>query len=253
MRVAVVGGTGRVGRPLVEALRRGGHDVVVAARSTGADVVTGRGLDGALRGCAAVVDVSGPSWLSTRRARDLEGFFAAAADRVGDAAARGGAEHVVVLSAVGVDRLSGPPLLAGKRAQEERARRGRVRTTVVRATPPHEAGADVAALTREGDGAVVPPLLVQPLAVADLAVELARVVVGRPRGLLEVAGPRTEDLVDMARRTLSARREPLELRASWRGTPFGVEAAGEVLLPGPGAVLTPTTFDSWLLDAWVPA
>ncbi|WP_299038257.1 SDR family oxidoreductase [uncultured Pseudokineococcus sp.] len=253
MRVAVVGGTGRVGRPLVEVLRRGGHDAVVVARSTGADVVTGRGLDGALAGCGAVVDVSGPSWLSARSPRDLERFFAAGTDRVGAAARRGGVEHHVVLSAVGVDRLTGPPLLAGKRAQEERARRGPVRTTVVRATPAHEAGADLAALTRTGDSALVPPVLLQPLAVQDLAVELARVAVGPPRGLLEVAGPRPEDLVDMARRTLAARREPLDLRASWRGTPFGPEAAGEVLLPGPRALLLPTTFDSWLLDVWVPA
>jgi hypothetical protein len=28
--------------------------------------------------------------------------------------------------------------------------------------------------------------------------------------------------------------------------PFGVEMAGEVLLPGPGAQIAPTTFDTWL-------
>ncbi|MGH3901311.1 MAG: hypothetical protein ACRDTA_24285 [Pseudonocardiaceae bacterium] len=31
---------------------------------------------------------------------------------------------------------------------------------------------------------------------------------------------------------------------SWH--PFGVEMAGEVLLPGPGAQLAPITFDTWL-------
>lgn len=252
MRVAVVGGTGRVGRPLVEVLRRAGHDPVVVARATGADVVTGRGLDGALAGCRCVVDVSGPSWLSARAPRDLERFFATGTDRVAASARRAGVEHHVVLSVVGLDRIAGPPLFAGKRAQEERARRGAVRTTVVRATPPHEVGADTAALTREGGSARVPPLLLQPLAATDLAGLLARVAVGAPRGLVEVAGPRTEDLVDMARRTLAARREPLDLHASWRGTPFGADAAGEALLPGPRAHLLETTFDSWLLDTWVP-
>jgi hypothetical protein len=54
------------------------------------------------------------------------------------------------------------------------------------------------------------------------------------------------DLVDMARRTLAARGDPTRLRASWRDGPFGVEMAGEVLLPGPDARLGSTTFDSWL-------
>ena len=50
----------------------------------------------------------------------------------------------------------------------------------------------------------------------------------------------------MARRTLAARGESLRLIPSWRSGLFGVEAAGEVLLPGPEARLAPTTFDTWL-------
>jgi hypothetical protein len=49
----------------------------------------------------------------------------------------------------------------------------------------------------------------------------------------------------MARRTLAAQRTSLQLIPSWRG-PFGVEMAGEVLLPGPDARIAPTTFDDWL-------
>ena len=49
----------------------------------------------------------------------------------------------------------------------------------------------------------------------------------------------------MARRTLAARGERLRLVPTWRG-PFGVEMAGEVLLPGPAAVVAPTTFEQWL-------
>jgi len=50
----------------------------------------------------------------------------------------------------------------------------------------------------------------------------------------------------MARRTLSARGESIRLIPSWRSGLFGVEAAGEVMLPGPDARLAPTTFDAWL-------
>jgi hypothetical protein len=49
----------------------------------------------------------------------------------------------------------------------------------------------------------------------------------------------------MARRTLAAQGETLRLIPTWRG-PFGVEMAGEVLLPGPDVRLTTTTFDQWL-------
>ena len=50
----------------------------------------------------------------------------------------------------------------------------------------------------------------------------------------------------MARRTLTVRGESIRLIPSWRTGLFGVDAAGEVLLPGPGARLAPTTFDAWL-------
>jgi GAF domain-containing protein len=49
----------------------------------------------------------------------------------------------------------------------------------------------------------------------------------------------------MARRTLAARGESLRLVPSW-GDRFGVELAGEVLLPGPDAQIAPTTFETWL-------
>jgi hypothetical protein len=50
-----------------------------------------------------------------------------------------------------------------------------------------------------------------------------------------------------ARRVLlAARGEAIRLIPSWRTGVFGVEAAGEALLPGPEARLAPTTFDTWL-------
>jgi uncharacterized protein YbjT (DUF2867 family) len=90
-------------------------------------------------------------------------------------------------------------------------------------------------------------LLVQPIAVSDVARVLAEIAGGPPReGVLDVAGPEPQDLVDMARRTLVARGDRVRLVPSWRGGPFGVDMAGEVLLPGPAARIVPTTFDAWL-------
>jgi uncharacterized protein YbjT (DUF2867 family) len=251
VRVAVVGGTGTVGRPLVEALRRAGHGTVVLSRSEGIDVLNGSGLESALSGVDAVVDVTSTP---AHSAHDAERFFATATDRLMTAERRAGVPHHVVLSVVGVDRVAGPPLWAGKRAQEERALNGPVPATVLRTTQFHDLATAVVAETRSGERALVPPLLVQPVAVTDVALVLAETAVGPPqRRARELAGPATEDLVDMARRAFAARSEHLELVPSWRGVPYGVEMAGEVLLPGPDARIAPTTFDDWLLESWLAA
>jgi uncharacterized protein YbjT (DUF2867 family) len=84
-------------------------------------------------------------------------------------------------------------------------------------------------------------------AITDVATVLVELAAGAPQGRVpDLAGPETEDLVDMARRTLAARGDPTRLRASWRDGPFGVDWAGEVLLPGDGARLGRITFDTWL-------
>lgn len=48
----------------------------------------------------------------------------------------------------------------------------------------------------------------------------------------------------MARRTVAVRGESLRLIPSWRTGLFGVDAAGEVLLPDAEARLSPTTFEA---------
>ncbi|MGH3836473.1 MAG: SDR family oxidoreductase [Pseudonocardiaceae bacterium] len=244
MRVAVVGGTGLVGRHTVEALRHAGHDAVVVARSTGTDVVTGAGLDAALAGVEAVIDVTNTAAQDAAAARE---FFATSTGHLLAAEARAGVGHHVVLSIVGVDRVEGNAHFAGKRRQEELAQTGPIAVTIVRATQFHEFAAMVVGWTRRGDVATVPPLLVQPVAASDVGEILAEVATRTPHGgTPELAGPETQDLVDMARRTLAARGQSVRLVPSWRAGPFGVEMAGEVLLPGPRARLAPTTFDAWL-------
>jgi 4-hydroxy-tetrahydrodipicolinate reductase len=65
MRVAVIGGTGLAGRHVVTALQRSGHDVTVAARATGVNVLTGAGLADALAGVDAVIDFTTPDAVMT--------------------------------------------------------------------------------------------------------------------------------------------------------------------------------------------
>ncbi|NUR71384.1 MAG: NAD(P)H-binding protein [Hamadaea sp.] len=243
MKIAVVGGTGLTGREVVRAVEAQGHQPVVIARSRGVDIVTGEGLDAALTGVDAIIDVSNGPAENAEQARE---FFGTATRTLVTAGARAGVGHHVVLSIVGIDRVAGNPHYAGKRHQEEVALSGPIPTTVVRATQFHDFAAMVVGWSATDGVAPIAPLLVQPIAVPDLADVLVEVAGQAPTGgIVEVAGPRTEDLVDMARRTLAVRGQAIELEPTWRGR-FSPEMAGEVLLPGPAAKITPTTFEQWL-------
>ena len=159
---------------------------------------------------------------------------------------RAGVGHHVVLSIVGVDRVEGNAHYAAKREQERLVEAGSVPWTIVRATQFHDFGAMVTRWTERDGTATVAPLLVQPIAPSDIADVLAEIAVGEPQGRYpDVAGPEPQDLVDMARRTNEVRGHPMRLVPTWSG-PFGASMAGDVLLPGDGARIAPTTFDQWL-------
>ena len=244
MRVAVVGATGRIGTLAIAALEREGHDTVAISRSRGVDVITGAGLDDALTGVTAVIDVSSNE--ATEESETV-GFFTTATKNLQAAEQRAGVGHHVALSIVGVDKVPGNAHYAGKRAQEGAVQAGPVPWTIVPATQFHDFAAMVAGWTEQDGAAAIAPLLVQPIAPADVADILARVAVGTPRGRhRDIAGPDTQDLVDMARRTLEARGQAIRLIPTWRNGLFDVSMAGEVLLPAADAELAPTTFEEWL-------
>lgn len=245
MRIAVAGGTGLTGRHTVESVRRLGHDAVVIARSTGADVMTGEGLDDALQGVDAVIDVTN---LHAGDADAMRSLYTTSTRNLLGAEVRTGVRHHVLLSIVSVDRIASSAHYAGKRAQEQVLAGGEIPFTIQRATQYHEFADMMLEWSRRGDSATIPPLLLQPVAVADVADVLAEIAMGQPQGMApDLAGPELEDLVDMVRRIVTARGEAVRLTPSWRGGIFGPDAAGEHFLPGPEARLAPTTFAQWLL------
>lgn len=137
----------------------------------------------------------------------------------------------------------------GKRRQESLVQAGFVPWTIQRSTQFFDFAGMVVGWTLSEGAASVPPLLVQPVAVSDVAAVLAEVATGAPLGrAVDLAGPEPQDLVDMARRTLAVRQEAARLVPSWRDGPFGIDMAGEVLLAGPDARLGAITFDQWLAD-----
>ncbi|MCK2215609.1 NAD(P)H-binding protein [Actinomadura sp. ATCC 31491] len=245
MRIAVAGATGNIGSLTVAALERDGHDVVRVSRSLGVDLVTGDGLDDALTGVEAVVDATnGP----TGDRDETVAYFARATGNLLAAERRAGVRHHVLLSIAGVHRIEGNAHYAGKREQERLVEAGPVPWTIVPATQFHDFAEMVAGWTERDGVAAVPPLLMQPIAPADVAAVLAELVTGEPRGrYADVAGPGTQDLVDMARRTLQARGREVTLVPTWEGL-FGPAMAGNVLLPAEGARIAPTTFEEWLRE-----
>ncbi|MCG5213607.1 NAD(P)H-binding protein [Streptosporangium sp. KLBMP 9127] len=243
MRIAVAGATGNIGALTVAALERDGHDVVRISRSLGTDLSTGDGLDDALAGVEVVVDATnGPS---TDRAETVA-YFSTATGNLLAAEKRAGVRHHVLLSITAIARVEGNAHYAGKREQERLVAAGPVPWSIVPATQFHDFAAMVASWTEQDGVATIAPLLVQPIAPADVADILAEIAAGAPQGRhVDVAGPEPHDLVDMARRTNEARGRTVKLVPTWTAL-FGTAMAGNVLLPGDDARIAPTTFDEWL-------
>jgi uncharacterized protein YbjT (DUF2867 family) len=175
MRIAVIGGTGIVGSRTVEALQRAGHDTIVVARAWSQCAYRRRSRRRPRRGRRLhVTNVQAPDVQTTRN------LFAAATRNLLAAEQRAQVRHHVLLSIVGVDRLEGNAHYAGKLMQEALLSSGPVPFTIQRATQFHEFAAQVVGWTRVGQVAIVPPLLVQPVAAADVGDVLAEIAAGVP-------------------------------------------------------------------------
>lgn len=243
MRVAVAGGTGCVGRYVVAALERRGHEPVVIARSTGVDLTTGRGLDAALEGVEVVVDVTDVR--SSRRRKGVSRRTRMTRTLL-EAEQRAGVRAHLLLSVVGADRVPAG-YYAGKLAQERLVLEGPVPATVLRATQFHEL-VDRAVRMMPGPVTVVPRVRIQPVAAREVAEALAELVEEEPAGRVQdLAGPRSHDAVDLVRRTLRARGAhrvvvPMRLPGPWG------RAVRTGLLPGSRVRRGSQTFREWLED-----
>ena len=244
MRIAVAGGTGRIGRLVMRELARRGDEAVSLSRREGADLRSGAGLPSLLAGADAVIDVTNPPAATPAAAEEV---FTAVTGTLLDAEREAGVRHHVALSIAALDTVQGGPHYFGKRAQERAVRNGGHPFSLLRATQFHDFPVMIAERAIIDGEAIVPPLLLQPVAPADVAGALVDLALAEPADRLVVlAGPRTEDAVDMARRTFAARGQERRIRAAWQGAALGLEFAGEVLLPPQDARLAPTSFDDWL-------
>ena len=252
MKIAVAGATGRLGRHVVDILEAAGHEVVPISRSTGVDVITGDGLAEALAGVECLVDsATGPS----PDEREATEFFTTSARNLQSAAARAGVRRIVVVSIVGIDRFSGG-YNAAKVVQEQEHLIGPVPVRILRATQFHEFVEQLMDWGRQGDVSYLWRMRTQLVAartvaeaVCELATDNKPVRATGDGPIWEIAGPREESLVEVARVLAARRGEATRVEAVDPPDPL-FETGGS--LPGPGAVLAGPSFDEWL-DAQVPA
>jgi uncharacterized protein YbjT (DUF2867 family) len=248
MKIAVAGATGRLGRHVVDVLAERGHEVVPMSRATGVDVITGAGLDAALRGVEVVVDAAtGPS-AEQQPATD---FFVTAARTLQRAGVRAGVREAVVVSIIGTDRFSGG-YGAAKVAHEQAWRAGPIPVRVVRAAQFHEfVGQLLDWGTRDGV-AMVPQMRTQIVAARAVAEVIADVVGADAEApasgqeTIEVAGPREEEMLELAGALAARRGSPAKVEAVRPGDADAEMQATGGLLPGPDARLVGPTFGRWL-------
>src|SRR5579883_2264198 len=243
MKIAVAGGTGAIGRLVVEAVQRRDDTPIVLARSRGVDLTTGLGLDQAVRDVEVVIDVSS---VNTFGAKKSVAFFEAATRNLLAAGERAGVTHHVALSIVGIDRVD-VGYYQGKRRQEELVLSGPVPGSVLRATQFHEFAAQMIERGVPGPFVLVPKSLNQPLAAREAAAALIMMAMDAPVGLApELAGPEQHRMADLVRRVLRAKgSHRVVVPVPLPGGAGRAVATGALLPAGPGPRGT-QTFDEWL-------
>jgi uncharacterized protein YbjT (DUF2867 family) len=243
-RIAVTGATGRVGRHVVAVLGEQGHEVVPISRSTGVDVTTGEGLAEALAGVETIIDAA------TGNSPDQEAateFFRTAARNIQEAGDRAGVQRLVVVSIIGADRFS-TGYNAAKVVQEQLTLAGPIPAIVVRAAQFHEFVSQLVEWGTQGDVAFVPRMRTQLVAARTVAEALADYATSADFAsgwIGEVAGPREESLVEMAKLLVARRGDPVSVEGTAFQDEDGLYEKG-ALLPGPDARLGGPTFEEWL-------
>ena len=200
MKIVVIGGTGLLGAKVVQKLSDRGHDAVAASPRTGVNALTGDGLAYVLTNADVVVDVTdSPSFED----EPVMEFFTKSTANSLVAAKAAGVGHYVAVSIVGADELPESGYLRAKSAQEKLIIESGMPYSIVRATQFAEFTDAITATMTAGDEVRVPDALIQPIAVDDLAVEVARIAIGEPLGGVEnVGGPDKITFEQMARDVL---------------------------------------------------
>jgi uncharacterized protein YbjT (DUF2867 family) len=203
--ILVTGGTGSLGRLVVDRLRGPGYQVRTLSRSArGAgvvrgDLLTGEGLARALEGVDVLVHCAS----SPRKPRqtDVEGT-----GRLLEAAGRARVSHVAFVSIVGVDRNLHLPYYRAKLEAERIVERSPVPWTILRATQFHEFVLKQIRLLERLPVMMAPRgFLLQPMDIGEVADRMVELSLSGPAGRVpDIGGPEVRTLPNLARSYLKA-------------------------------------------------
>lgn len=252
MKVAVVGGTGVLGKPLVAELAARGNELRALSRTAPTkppegtshhrvDLTTGDGLVEALGGVEVVIDASNSN------PRDAGPVLVDGTERLLAAGAQAGVRHHVCISIVGCDRVP-TSYYKVKVEQEEAVAAGKVPWSLLRATQFHSLLAW--AFEQAGRARLMPTgsARLQPIEPTVVATRLADVAQTEPAGRLEdIAGPEVLTLTELARTWRRADgRVMLPLPIPMIGKVGRPLREGALCIPG--AAAGGATFEQWLAD-----
>jgi uncharacterized protein YbjT (DUF2867 family) len=244
MKIVVIGGSGLIGKKLVNKLRQLGHEVVAASPSSGVNAVTGAGLADVLVGTNVVVDVTNSP--SFEDAAVLE-FFEKSSRNLLSAEALAGVGHHVALSVVGADRLPDSGYMRAKVSQEKLIKSAGGPYTILRATQFFEFMGWIAQSATDGQTVRLPSAFMQPVMSDDVAAALVDITLGEPvNGTVELAGPDRIRLDELIRRFLSANHDARQVVADTHARYSGAELNDQSLIPGDKPRIGSTRFEDWL-------
>ncbi|MEW5809149.1 MAG: SDR family oxidoreductase [Actinomycetota bacterium] len=243
-KITVIGATGLIGRQLVPLLRKRGHEITAASRTSGADLLTGDGLDSALAGADVVVDVIN----SATPEDSAEAFFEQTSANLSAAAARANVGHYVVLSIVGAHLMAPQSgYIRGKVAQERAGADVGIPWTVLRATQFHELAEPITESLITDDVVRAPVALIQTIDSAEVTAILARIAVSRPLNAIHhVGGPEKMSFADMARAVLRHQGRTLDVTDDPSATYSGLSIDYTTLVTGDDAEVGTTRLADWL-------
>ncbi|NES13751.1 MULTISPECIES: SDR family oxidoreductase [Micromonospora] len=242
MKIAVIGGTGRIGSQVVRILNESGHEAVPHSPSTGVDLLSGKGLAEALKGADVVVNLTNsPTFDEASPA-----YFQTTMDNLLAAAEAAGVGHAVVLSIVGADEVPDLVYYRAKVLQEDILKAGPVPYSIVRSTQFFEFMDAVLTWTADKKTVRLPATPIQPIAAADVAQAVADVSAGAPlQGTREIAGPEVFALDELGRITLAAHGDQRTVVTDDSAGMFAA-ASGDALVANDGAVIFKTSYRDWL-------
>jgi uncharacterized protein YbjT (DUF2867 family) len=239
VKIAIAGSTGRVGSQIMTLAAEAGHQTVGLARSEGFDLLRPVGLDEALAGVDAMIDVTS----SPSQDEDIAtSFFETVAGNLGQAAWEAGARRTVVLSIVGVDKSPDYGYYRAMVAHEDATKASAPGPVVLRATQFHDFAGQMLEWNRDGGVTRIIDVPTQPVDTAEVARLLLELATADEAADTDLAGPGVERLVDQVRRLIDLSGDDLVVEA----VPAPASMAAGSMLPGPDALIRGSSWEEWL-------